>query len=106
MFPLPKCSYHIVPPYHNERPPILKAGYAPDKIYQELIEEDNYFDVRSDERLYFDLRASSEYVKEADKLERNDSHQKPSHYAEKCSNKKIKAKGLGSFNGRISVCFK
>ena len=43
------------------------------KIYQELIEEDDYFDVRSEERLYLDLRASSGYVKEAKKLERNDS---------------------------------
>ena len=38
-------------------------------IYQELIEEYDYFDVRSDERVYLDLRASSEYVKEAEKLE-------------------------------------
>ena len=43
------------------------------KIYQELIEEDGYFNVRSDKRLYRDLRASSGHVKEADKLERNDS---------------------------------
>ena len=41
-------------------------------MYQELIEEDEYFDVRSNERLYLDLRASSGYVKEAKKLERND----------------------------------
>ena len=42
-------------------------------VYQELISEDNYFDVKSDERLYLDLRASSGYVKETEKLERNDS---------------------------------
>ena len=42
------------------------------KIYQELIEVDGYFNVRSEERLYRNLRASSGYVKEADKLERND----------------------------------
>ena len=41
--------------------------------YQELVSEDEYFDVKSDERLYLDLRASSGYVKEAEKLERNDS---------------------------------
>ena len=41
-------------------------------MYQELIEEDEYFDVRSNERLYLDLSASSGYVKEAEKLERND----------------------------------
>ena len=49
------------------------TDYTNNKIYQELIEEDDYFNVRSDERLYFDLRASSGYVKEAEKLERNDS---------------------------------
>ena len=43
--------------------------YMNNKIYQELIEENNYFDVRSDQRLYLDLRASSQYVKEAKKLE-------------------------------------
>ena len=47
--------------------------YMNNKIYQELIEENDYFDVRSDQRLYLDLRASSQYVKEAKKLERNDS---------------------------------
>ena len=45
------------------------TDYMNNKIYQELIEKDNYFDVRSDERLYLDLRASSRYVKEAEKLE-------------------------------------
>ena len=43
------------------------------KIYQELIEEDDYFDVRSDERLYLGLRASPGYVKEPEKPEQNDS---------------------------------
>ena len=42
-------------------------------VYQELVSEDDYFDVKSDERLYLDLRASSRYVKEPEKLERNDS---------------------------------
>ena len=42
-------------------------------VYQELVSEDEYFDVRSDERMYLDLRASSGYVKEAEKLERNNS---------------------------------
>ena len=45
------------------------TDYMNNKIYQELTEEDNYFDVRSDGRLYLDLRASSGYVKEAEKLE-------------------------------------
>ena len=42
-------------------------------VYQVLIGEDKYFDVRSDERLHLDLRASPGYVKEAEKLEMKDS---------------------------------
>ena len=42
-------------------------------IYQELAREDKYFNVRNNEIMYLDLRASSGYVKEAEKLERNDS---------------------------------
>ena len=41
--------------------------------YQELISEDDYFDILSDERIYLDLRAGSGYVKEAKKHEQNDS---------------------------------
>ena len=76
------------------------------KIYQELIEEDNYFDVRSNERFYLDLRASSGYVKEAEKLERNDSKINLHIMLKNAATKKIKAKGLGSFTERISVYFK
>ena len=42
-------------------------------IFQELPDEDKYFDVTNDDRDYLDIRASSSYVKEAEKLERNDS---------------------------------
>ena len=42
-------------------------------IYQELIDENHYLEIGSDERIYLDLRASSGYAKEAEKLERNDS---------------------------------
>ena len=42
-------------------------------VFQELISEDDYFGVKSDARVYLDLRSSSGYVKEAEKLERNDS---------------------------------
>ena len=52
------------------RPPL--SDYMHNPVYQELISEDDYFDVTSDERLYLDLRASSGYVKEAEKLEMND----------------------------------
>ena len=49
------------------------SDYMHNPVYQELVSEDDYFDVKSDERLYLDLRASSRYVKEPEKLERNDS---------------------------------
>ena len=42
-------------------------------IYHELPDEEEYSSLKSDGRLYLDLRASSGYVKEAEKLERNDS---------------------------------
>ena len=42
-------------------------------IYQELPNENTYYSAKSDERAYLDLRAGSGYVKEAEKLERNDS---------------------------------
>ena len=47
--------------------------YTNNPIFQELPDEDQYFDVTNDERIYLDLRASSGYIKEAEKLERNDS---------------------------------
>ena len=42
-------------------------------IFQELPDENTYFSVKNDERIYLDLRASSGYVRESEKLERNDS---------------------------------
>ena len=36
-------------------------------------DEDKYFSITSDDRMYLDLRATSGYVKEAEKLERSDS---------------------------------
>ena len=42
-------------------------------IYHKLPDEEEYYSLKSDGRLYLDLRASSGYVKEAEKLERNDS---------------------------------
>ena len=49
------------------------TDYINNPIYQELIDEDDYFNTKSDERIYLDLRASSGYTSEAEKLERNDS---------------------------------
>ena len=49
------------------------SDYINNLVFQELPSEDEYFVVRSDERMYLDLRASSGYVKGAEKLERNNS---------------------------------
>ena len=49
------------------------TDYMNNPIFQELPDEDKYFDAMNDDRVYLDLRASSGYVKEAEKLERNDS---------------------------------
>ena len=49
------------------------TDYINNPVYQELIDEDDYFNTKSDERIYLDLRASSGYTSEAEKLEKNDS---------------------------------
>ena len=49
------------------------TDYMSNPIYQELISEDDCFNVLIDKRIHLDLRASSGYLKEAEKLERNDS---------------------------------
>ena len=47
--------------------------YMNDPIFQELSDEEEYFGRKNDDRKYLDTRASSGYVKEAEKLERNNS---------------------------------
>ena len=47
--------------------------YINNPIYQEGIDEDDYFETKRDEIIYLDLKASSGYTNEAEKLERNDS---------------------------------
>ena len=42
-------------------------------IFQELPDEDPYFSVKNDGRVVLDLRASSGYINEAEKLEKHDS---------------------------------
>ena len=49
------------------------TDYTNNPIFQELPDEDKYFSQTNNDRVYLDLRASSGYVKEAEKLERNDS---------------------------------
>ena len=50
-------------------------------IFQELPDEDKYFSVTNDGRMYLDLRATSGHVKKVEKLERNDSKNKFPHSA-------------------------
>ena len=47
--------------------------YMNNPIFQELPDVDKHFSLTNDNRMYLDLRATSGYVKEAKKLERNDS---------------------------------
>ena len=47
--------------------------YMNNPIFQELPDADKYFSVTNDDKMYLDLRATSGYVKEAEKLDRNDS---------------------------------
>ena len=49
------------------------TDYMDNPIFRELPDEEEYFSLKSDERMYLDLRASSGFVREAEKLERNDS---------------------------------
>ena len=49
------------------------TDYMGNPIFRELPDEEEYFSLKSDEKVYLDLRATSGYVKEAEKLERNDS---------------------------------
>ena len=69
------------------------TDYMDNPIFRELPDEDEYFSLKSDERVYLDLRASSGYVKEAEKLERNDSK----------INLEITLKEVAKYNLRVRV---
>ena len=49
------------------------VDYMDNPIYRELPNEKEYCSLKSDERVYLDLTASSGYIRETEKLERNDS---------------------------------
>ena len=72
---------------------VLVSDYVDNPIFQELPDQETYFSAKSDERIYLDLRASSGYVKEAEKLERNDSK----------INLQITLKDTADFNLRVRV---
>ena len=65
--------------------------YMDNTIFQEFPDEETYFGLKSNERIYLDLRASSGYVREAEKLERNNSK----------INLQIMLKAAATFNLRI-----
>ena len=67
--------------------------YMDNPIFQELPDEESYYSLKSDENVYLDLRASSGYVREAEKLERNDSK----------INLQITFKKAGTFKLRVRI---
>ena len=69
------------------------TDYIDNPIFQELPDEDTYFSLKSNEKIYLDLRATSGYVKEAEKLERNDSK----------INLQITLKDAADFNLRVRI---
>ena len=71
----------------------LVSDYANNSIFQELPYQEKYFSAKSDERIYLNLKASSGYVKEAEKLERNDSK----------INLQITLKDTADFNLRVRI---
>ena len=62
-------------------------------IYRELPDEEEYYSLKRDDRMYLDLRVSSGYVREAEKLERNDSK----------INLQINLKKAAQFNMRVRI---
>ena len=67
--------------------------YMDNPIFQELPDEERYFSDKSDERISLDLTASSGYVREAEKLERNDSR----------VNLQMTLKEAAAFNLRVRI---
>ena len=69
------------------------SDYVDNPIFQELPGQEKYFSAKSNERIYLDLRASPGCVKEAEKLERNDSK----------INLQITLKDTADFNLRVRI---
>ena len=67
--------------------------YMDNPIFRELPDEEEYFSLKSDERVYLGLRATPGYVKEAEKLERNGSK----------INLQITLKKAAQFNMRVRI---
>ena len=69
------------------------TDYMDNPIFRELPDKEEYFSLKSDEKIYLDLRATSGYVREAEKLERKDSK----------INLKITLKEAAEFNLRVRI---
>ena len=69
------------------------TDYMDNPIFGELSDEEEYFSLKSDEKIYLDLRATSGYVREAEKLETNDSK----------INLQITLKESAKFNLRVRI---
>lgn len=82
------------------------TDYINSPIYQDFIDEENYDGIRSDERIYLDLRASSRYTNEAEKLERNDSKVNLGITLKNAAIKKLRLSVLGALSRGIFVHFK
>ena len=72
-------------------------------IVQEFPDENKYFSLKSNEKVYLDFRASSGYVKEAEKLERNDS--KINLQITLKDSAEFKSQNLNVLVLRVFVCF-
>ena len=60
--------------WNCNRPSVVPlTDYMNNPIFRELPDEEEYFSLKSDEKVYLDLRAASGYGKEAERLKRNDS---------------------------------
>ena len=67
--------------------------YMDNPIFQELPDEETYYSLKRDEKVYLDLRATSGYVIETEKLERNDSK----------INLQITLKAAATFHLRVKI---
>ena len=79
------------------------TDYMDNPIFRELPDEEEYFRLKSNETIYLDLRASSGYVKEAEKLERNDSKINLQITLKKAAQFNL-SKNMGVLSIRIFIC--
>ena len=66
------------------------TDYINNTIYQEPIDEDKYFETKTDEIIYLHLRASSGYTNETEKLDRNNSKSNLSIFLKAAATKELR----------------